>query len=186
MRCCPKEPAARSHAAFIKMPAMLPVRSPAECLPFSSASTGSVVFGCAGRAGRKTSSRLLQSLRTYAASRSSSTDRRHSPWRALRKRRIHQYQCVEAGALSGRTASKVWQAPQCPRPFGDFCNETGTRRKTLAAQQVPRLSGVFETYLEGWRDGRVCPGAERCLSYGTCNGVQSGKKQMLISLSCYR
>ena len=114
-RCdaAPRNRRARSRAAFMKMPAMLPARSPAQwhsnnpaatesvsrcCLPISSASSGLAVSGCAARAGRKTSSRSRPSLRTYAASPSSSPDRHHSPWRALRKRRIHQYQCVEADA----------------------------------------------------------------------------------------
>ena len=40
------------------------------------------------RAVRNTSSRSLQPLRTYDALPSSSPDRRHSQWRALRKRRL--------------------------------------------------------------------------------------------------
>jgi len=92
---------ARSRAAFMKMPATLPVRSPIQkpsynpvatesasrcCLPIASASSDSAASGCADRGVRKTSSRSLRPLRTYAVLPSSSPDHRHSQWRALRKR----------------------------------------------------------------------------------------------------
>ena len=77
-RCAavPNSRPARSRAAFMEMPAMLPV-SPAQrpsnnpvateraidaLLPISGAALGSAAFGCAVR---KTSSRLLRPLRTY-------------------------------------------------------------------------------------------------------------------------
>jgi hypothetical protein len=86
---------------------------PWDDLPTSSASSGLALSGCAARAVRKTISRLLLPLRTYVVSRSSSPDRHHRPWRALRKRRIHQYQCVGAVALSGRTAHRGHRAVNC-------------------------------------------------------------------------
>jgi len=99
----PKSRPARSRAASMKMRAMLPVRSPAQipsnnpvatesasrcCLPISSASSDWVGSGCADRAVRKTSSRSLRPLRTYAVLPSSSPDHRQGQWRALRKRHL--------------------------------------------------------------------------------------------------
>src|SRR5262245_24949142 len=52
-------------------------------------SCGSAACDCADRAVRKTSSRSLRPLRTYVVSPSSLPDRRHSPWPALRKWRLH-------------------------------------------------------------------------------------------------
>jgi hypothetical protein len=135
MRCCPKEPArkiprsiqedardvARALAGTVAFDNPVATKTCRDVVCPPSASSGLAVSGCAARAVRKTSSRSLRSLRTYAASRSSSPDRHHSPWRALPKRRIHQYQCVEATALSGRTPSKGTASPSMPRQFRDFC-----------------------------------------------------------------
>src|SRR5262245_51656208 len=52
-------------------------------------SCGSAACDCGDRAVRKTSSRSLRPLRTYVVSPSSLPDRRHRPWRALRKWRLH-------------------------------------------------------------------------------------------------
>ena len=124
----PRSRPARSRAAFMKRPAMLPVRSPAPrlsnnpvgsesgsrcCLPISSASLGSVVSGYAGHTVRKTSSRSPRSLRTYAVSPSCKRDRH--PWlpRVLRERRVafklrggRRYQSVAAAAPTGASGKR--------------------------------------------------------------------------------
>jgi hypothetical protein len=159
MRCCPKEPARKIPRSIHEDARVLPVRSPTQwrandpaatenvsrcCLPISSASPGLAVSGCAARAARKTSSRSLRSLRTYAASRSSSPDRHHGPWRALRKRRIHQYQCVKAAALSGRTANTGTASRQCPANSGTSATKSAhmygpaARRRDVTRGGWPR------------------------------------------------
>ena len=102
MRCCPKEPARKIPRSIHEdardvARALTGTNNPAAtesvsrcCLPVSSASSGLAVSGCAGRAVRKTSSRSLRSLRTYAASRISSPD----PTTA------HGVRCVSVASIS--------------------------------------------------------------------------------------
>jgi hypothetical protein len=117
------------------------------CLPISSVSSGSVVSGCAAHAVRKTSSRLLGSLRTYAASLSCWRDRRLRLPRVLRER-----QAALRGAVSKRHGCRSdWSEQQktgrtgvrretIRQFFTDFCNRIGTGRSSTQPRRPSQES----------------------------------------------
>ena len=132
----------------MKMPAMLPARSPAQwhrtILPRPKACRDVVchlkrilrlaVLRLRGRA---------QDEFTLAAIAQNLTPPRevrhlhHSPWRALRKRRIHQYQCVEADALfQGARQARVSRALNAPPSPG-----TSARNPPTNAGRSPTVPG---------------------------------------------
>jgi hypothetical protein len=152
-RCCigranlgavPKSRPARSRAAFMKMPAMLPVRSPAQrpsnnpvaienvsrfCLPILSASSGSAVSGCAGRAVRK---------RVHACcDRSEPTPSRQV--RCPTTATTHGVRCVSGACVSAdaSTPKRIASASANQRPRNGLAGQPRPAVHRLLQQNLP-------------------------------------------------